>query len=251
MLDAISSTSHDAATMKELLSAIGNITFSSGASEGLSAQLLQKGALNDLQPAILSSDAAVCLDAAYTIATLAMSKGAAEEVQKSGALTVVMDVLRLVAPGSVALDHAQFGSNDIPGILVLLSPDAPPAVQMAALSSLAASIHRPRNKELVGRFLSHAIRVCASTDDAFVFSASIFLLRSLGLALPRFRQVRAGGASDELDRTPLLEWSIEQVCQWVGKQPFSSYRSKFRDGMVSGAVLLSLTDKGESRNAET
>jgi hypothetical protein len=74
---------------------------------------------------------------------------------------------------------------------------------------------------------------------------------SLGLALPRFRQVRAGGASDELDRTPLLEWNIEQVCQWVGKQPFSSYRSKFRDGMVSGAVLLSLTDKGESRNAET
>ena len=71
------------------------------------------------------------------------------------------------------------------------------------------------------------------------------------IALPRFRQVRAGGASDELDRTPLLEWSIEQVCQWVGKQPFSSYRSKFRDGMVSGAVLLSLTDKGESRNAET
>ena len=45
-----------------------------------------------------------------------------------------------------------------------------------------------------------------------------------------------------------MKWSIEAVCAWVGKQPFRSYRAAFRDNLVTGRVLLTLTEQDLTTN---
>ncbi len=207
---------------------------------------MEAGALNELQPAVLSNNPAVALDASFTITALALRQDAAEHVESSDAINVIQDTLRTISPGTVQLPHLKWGSNDAPGLVARLSPDAHPVVQLACLHSLAATVGQPQNRRVIGGpVISSAVRSVAATQDPFVFGATIYILRVLGMPLPTYRAVRAGSSavSKLVDpEVPIETWSINDVCEWVGTQPFRVFRSMFRDGMVSGSVLLSLTD---------
>jgi hypothetical protein len=261
ILDALSSTSHDDATMLELLSCIGNLIAPGGGYAvipgGMSTRdpdamrkiLLAKGALHELQPAILSGNPSVALDAAFTATGLASWQGASAAANESGVLTLVLDVLRTVPAGYVILPHTQWGSNDVPDLLLRLHEDSHPAVQLAALGSLAATLSRERNRALIAApLVSGAVRALAATSDPFVFSTVIFILRELGMPLPTFRASRETGTPQATCHKHPETWSIDQVVAWAGQQPFGVYRSVFRKGMVSGKVLLSLTEKELAEN---
>lgn len=260
LLDALSSTSHDDATMQELLSCVGNLNIEGGGCaiipggtkldpDWMVNILLEKHALDELQPAILSGNPAVALDAAFTATGLATWQGAAEAANKSGVLTLVQDVLRTVPAGCVELPHTQWGSNDVPGLLYRLHLDMHPAVQLAVLGSLAATLKRERNRALIaGPLVSGAVRALAATDDPFVFSCVIYILRQLGMPLPNFRPTRTTGSLQVKNNEQPETWNVDQVVAWAGQQPFGVYRSVFRTGMVSGKVLLSLTDQDLAEN---
>jgi hypothetical protein len=38
-----------------------------------------------------------------------------------------------------------------------------------------------------------------------------------------------------------VNWSVEQVCDWVTSKSFKAYRAVFRDGLVNGQMLLTIT----------
>ena len=38
-----------------------------------------------------------------------------------------------------------------------------------------------------------------------------------------------------------MNWSVEQVCDWVTSKSFKAYRAVFRDGLVNGHMLLTIT----------
>jgi hypothetical protein len=92
------------------------------------------------------------------------------------------------------------------------------------------------------------LRACVASRDAFVYSAVIFILRALGMPLPPFRGLRAAESRQAASRRHPETWSIGQVVAWAGQRPFGVYRSVFRTGMVSGKVLLSLTDQELAEN---
>ena len=242
VLNALSSTSHDDSTMLELLSCVGNLMIEGGGVSvtpgGSSAVrdpswlmrlLLDKDALSELQPSILSSNPAVSLDAAYTVMGLASWPDAAEAVNKSGVIALVQDVLRTVPPGSVTFAHTQWGANDVPNLLARLQPDSHSAVHLATLGSLCATLSRERNFTFIsGPLISNAVRALAATDDPFVFSSVIFILRALKMPLPTFRAKRVS-ESLSLGLNPEA-WGIDQVVAWAGQFPcvLTTAENRFR-----------------------
>lgn len=82
------------------------------------------------------------------------------------------------------------------------------------------------------------VRSCASSADAFVYTAAAHLLRSIDQPVPMYRAKgnAAGGKGNP------STWTIEDVWAWVGSQPFRQYRTHFRDALVCGRLLLSLDD---------
>ena len=132
---------------------------------------------------------------------------------------------------------------DIKTIEGMLSVDAPQAVQLCALHQVAM-LTSPRNSRLLGApsFVA-ALRTCAASSDAFVYVASITILRALGVAFPSYRA--KGSAADAKEGAPGLptQWGVDDVCAWVGGQIFVAYRGLFREGLVTGRVLLELSDE--------
>lgn len=39
---------------------------------------------------------------------------------------------------------------------------------------------------------------------------------------------------------PVIKWSVDHVCAWVGSQNFRAYKHIFREGLISGRTLLAL-----------
>ena len=57
------------------------------------------------------------------------------------------------------------------------------------------------------------------------------------------------GTAKFLDPTiPVSTWSIDDVCQWVGTQPFRVFRGLFRDGMVNGLVMLRCVSRSRAHS---
>ena len=193
LLGALSSTVHDDETMLHLISSVGNCCDSSSAvGSWLPQVLLGKGALNELQPAVLSNNPAVGLDASFTITALALRKDAAEVLEASNAIAVIQDMLRTIAPGTVEMPHLRWGSNDAPGLCARLSADAHPVVQLSCLHSVSATLGNASNRRVIGGpIISAAVRAVAATQDPFVFGATMYILRILGMPLPTYRAVRA------------------------------------------------------------
>ena len=75
-----------------------------------------------------------------------------------------------------------------------------------------------------------------------MYAAVTYLLHELGETYPLYRSSLRGKDALVLSASHANEWTIDQVCSWVGMQPFRSYRANFRDHMINGAMLLTLTD---------
>ena len=66
-------------------------------------------------------------------------------------------------------------------------------------------------------------------------------MRKLHLAIPQYRSSHLSDPSSEINKIPVVNWSVEQVCDWVTSKSFKAYRAVFRDGLVNGHMLLTIT----------
>ena len=66
-------------------------------------------------------------------------------------------------------------------------------------------------------------------------------MRKLHLAIPQYRSSHLSDPSSEINKIPVANWSVEQVCDWVTSKSFKAYRAVFRDGLVNGHMLLTIT----------
>ena len=66
-------------------------------------------------------------------------------------------------------------------------------------------------------------------------------MRKLYLAIPQYRSSHLSDPSSEINKIPVANWSVEQVCDWVTSKSFKAYRAVFRDGLVNGHMLLNIT----------
>lgn len=149
----------------------------------------------------------------------------------------------MIAPGSVEV-AGLFELEDLNAACRLLSPDSLVAVQLSALHNLAASLHERENQDLIRNCsgLIAVLRALAATANAFVFGSVAFILYTLNLPVPSFRSDRSASGG-KLSARDVMQWSIDDVCAWVGCQCFKAYRHLFRDSFVSGRILMSLSDE--------
>ena len=84
-----------------------------------------------------------------------------------------------------------------------------------------------------------ALRVAAASGDAFVYAGAVFVLQHAGEAVPIYRQ-RA--ANDFALEAPVESWSIDSVAAWVARQPFRQYKRAFARNLVTGRVLMTLSE---------
>ena len=250
IVDLASSTTLSEEALCWVLAALGNIA--GAADESYSNALVENDALLMLQPAIMHSNPNISLQASCTLARLGSQKRFAEAFASSGAEAALSDAMQMFTPG-MAKSGINYGGGDVPIICAMLSQDLNPVFNLATLLDVTCAIEVVDGKlssnttalSSSPQFIT-ALRVCASSPSAFVYSAACFVLRAFDLPVPSFR---GGGLSSRDDTADILRlddadrWSIDQVCQWVGNQPFKAYRQAFRDNLVSGALLLSVTDE--------
>jgi len=238
ILDAISSTSHDNSTLLDLVTCISNIA---AFDDGYIMRIAEESGLELLQPVVLHDDPRISLLACVAVASIACLKDCAELVEKSQSLPVVENVLRAITPGSLVI-NSNWSTSDSKILLRMMSADAGVAVQLTALHFIASSFHLEHSVEFFNTPICHgAFRTCASSPDPFVYAASVFIMRKLHLAIPQYRSSHLSDPSSEINKIPVVNWSVEQVCDWVTSKSFKAYRAVFRDGLVNGQMLLTIT----------
>lgn len=259
ILDAISSTSHDNVTLLDLVTCISNIA---AFDDNYIMRIAEESGLELLQPVVLHDDSRISLLACVAVASVACLKDCAELVEKSQSLPVVENVLRGITPGSlVVIFRGNWNSSDSKILHKMMSADAGVAVQLTALHYIASSFHMAASMDFFNTPICHvpslpfafthlhpsltfvqgAFRVCASSPDPFVYAAAVFLMRKLHLAIPQYRSSAFSNPSSEINKIPVVNWSVEQVCDWVTSKSFKAYRAVFRDGLVNGQMLLTIT----------
>jgi hypothetical protein len=235
LIDAISNMCHDEASLQRML--VIMINFAQG-DDSHAASLIPMKALEFLQPTLVHSSLAVACKSAELISVLACVPGFEQEVEQSDVLPVLETHWRMRVPGHIKSD-SRFDNNDLPPLIRMLSKDSHPAVQLTALHTIASVMHVPHNRRLFvenQRFVA-LFRECASSRDAFVYMASIFLLEQCGLPLPCFSLSKSDAAL-EMTEVPVRQWSIDHVCAWVGQSSFRAYKHAFREGLVMPAPCL-------------
>lgn len=265
LVDAIGSTSQDESVTSRLISTMSNLVSALG--EEASAVFVRFGAMRFLQPSLLTEPGRVVLASSLCIAKLSLDATAAmQDINDASAL--VKNVLHSIVPGAI-LNSMGLARNEDTLIRDLAGPavNENALLQLALLHTYSHLITAPEGKGGSAVFAPtlhnrrmmldspaalHFLRVCAASGDSFVYTASAFLLRSLGLAVPFFRAPgttgrgggAGGGSSGDSDELASPEsWSIERVCTWVSQQPFRAYRNAFRDNFINGVMLLELTDR--------
>ena len=66
--------------------------------------------------------------------------------------------------------------------------------------------------------------------------------RDLEQARLNLQLAYAKAIEEDTAKESVLLWSVDAVCAWAGDQIFSAYRQLFRDSLVTGRVLLELSD---------
>jgi hypothetical protein len=174
------------------------INFSQGDASH-AASLIRMKALEFLQPTLMHSSLAVACNSAFLIAVLCCVPGFEQEVEHSEVLPVLENHWRMRVPGHIKMEDV-YDENDLPPLVQMFSKDAHPAVQLTALHTIANNIHNPHNRRWFvdnQRFVAF-FRECASSRDAFVYIAAIFLLEHCGLPLPCF-SLKADAALDTVE----------------------------------------------------
>jgi hypothetical protein len=245
VIDMIASTAYAPEITTELLNCCSNACTHEDA-DATAEALVRAGALDFLQPAVLSPVFSVALEAALLIIILALHPKFSGLVQGTEAFTVIEDVFRSFAPGSTGDEgKITFGPTDVPTHVRLTAPDAPAVFQLVALHDmLRADVKKyPAGKSyFLQPKILEGIRACAASADAFVYSAAVQLLRSIDQPVPVYRNTPREDRNKAEKGAPPL-WSIDDVCSWVGQQAFAQYRQQFRESLVNGKVLLALNEE--------
>jgi hypothetical protein len=188
IIDAVSSLSHDDACVLKMINALSNF---SQTGSMYSYFMVQKKALDFLQPCILHTDEGISGRACKFIAILACNPDLGNDVEKSEVLPVVESFWRSRVPGKFR-SASQYDVNDVPIMLKMISKDAHSSVQLTGLHTIAATLHLAGNKTLFGhqQFIS-LYRSCANSRDAFVYIAAVSILREYELAIPNFTLSKA------------------------------------------------------------
>jgi hypothetical protein len=249
LIDAIASTSHSEDTVGSLLDIV--VTLINRQPETVRL-FLCAGALRFLQPCLLGTPSKMVFLAARVLGQLAADEGA-KESERDEALKLVLSVLRSITPGTIRNSNVSLSNAEEVAISIapLVRPDSSVGLQLACLHYLSFCVSEGEDSEStvahnVGMMLASAetlrvLRVCLASKDAFVYSTAAFIARKIGLAVP-FHQ--GDGTPPPADELPpqVAAWSIEQVFVWVGRQSFRAYRAAFRESLVTGRMLVELTD---------
>jgi hypothetical protein len=244
LLDAISSTTHDDDTLDGLISAISNICGMEGAAgDTASRAFAEGGVFSFLQPPLLSSNSFIVSTTAFAIATLARREVLSEYVEKAELTPVLLDVLHALPYGAVK-GITMWGRADAANLAALLTASTHPELQLSVLHIMASAVVGSYSAESIAFFaktpaILAGLRVAASSGDAFVYSGAAFVLHHMTEAVPVYRQ-RAAEASALAE--PAEAWSIESVAAWVVKQPFRAYKRAFAENLITGRVLLTLSE---------
>jgi hypothetical protein len=245
LLDAISSTTHDDDTLRGLISAISNVCGMEGAAGDTASRAFAEGRVfSFLQPPLLSSNSFIVSRTAFAIATLARREVLYEYVEKAELTPVLLDVLHALPYGAVK-GNSIWGRADAANLAALLTASTHPELQLSVLHEMASAVVGSATAENINFFaktpaILAGLRVAASSGDAFVYSGAAFVLHHMTEAVPVYRQ-RAAEASALA--APAEAWSIESVAAWVAKQPFRAYKRAFAENLITGRVLLTLSEE--------
>ena len=253
VLDALASTSLPVDHIEISLACISSwCGFADGWGVRFATELVRKGAFTLLQPVLLHASPSLAIRAAFCVGAIATTvpMDAAEPLQRSGVLSVIADVLHALTPGDTQL-IGQF-LVVVPIALKMIAPDENPALQLAGLQRLSASLgpaFKAMNAPVANTpTVVAALRLAASSADAFIYSAAAFVLREIEQPVPIYRQTRAGGGAGPdgsaaaLSAANAPSWTTEQVGLWLSRREFKAFRAAFKDGFVNGRMLLRLSD---------
>jgi hypothetical protein len=225
ILDAISSTSHDNATLLDLVTCISNIA---AFDDLYIMRIAEESGLELLQPVVLHDDPRISLLACVAVASVACLKDCAELVEKSQSLPVVENVLRAITPGSlVIIFRGNWNSSDSKILHKMMSPDAGVAVQLTALHYIASSFHMATSIDFFNTPICHV----PSLPFTFTHLQSKFDICSGGISsvrqFPRPFCVRGRSFSHAQAKFGHPAVSL-----------FSPFRSNLRNKQDSGCQLV-------------
>jgi len=199
-----------------------------------------------LAPLVYSSNAAAANWACLNLCILASHPELSATIEATGVLSDVLLVQRSMMDVSGGYD---FASADVAVRMALTHKDAAPALRLTGARELllytknAISSAKAGKETLLELLKSGGVieraRELAVDGDAFLYVHAVGVLTALALPLPYFRDARPAGAAREVS---VLAWSVEDVCAWVGRQTFRAHRPLFREALVDGGSLSTLSD---------
>lgn len=225
------------------------------------AKALECNAAGLLMPLVYHDVPSVASLACHTIALLGNHQELLGAVEATGVLTDMLSVLRSLV--HVRRPSPGFAEPDITATIQLARKDNPLALRLCGALKLADYTHGALQSPELQALLRRAgavdtARECCLDADAFLYIIGTSILSGLSLPLPYYRDpARGGGGGDGSGAgaggggssgsggadAAVLAWNIDEVCAWVGRQPFRQYRSHFRDSLVDGTMLATMTDE--------
>lgn len=211
-----------------------------------------------IYPLIYHSNRQVSFAACKALATLASHRDLLEKIEASGVLDDLLAVLRSFETPEIKA--ARFNDEHVDARLRLTHKDHVlpvrlcGALMLGRFCMLAMELsNNQSNPENVfkDRLLRHnvveSLREPAYDADPFVYAAAAKAMKIMGAPLMYYRDPSRKDAEncvndDDMSHKSMPEWSIDEVCAWVGWQPFRMHRQLFREGLVSGLILSCLSD---------
>ena len=217
---------------------------------------VELGAHVNVQPLIFHDNTKVAFMACHTICLLANHAEVQGAIETTGCLADVLSVLRLLTLPYASLPGGDgFAEPDVAAMVSLCRADNPLALRLCGAMKLGAYSRGAEAALKNGLKDPHALlqrmgidavaRSLCLDPDAFLYLAGTGLLQCLGLPLPMYRDPSraAAAAAAASHDSSVLTWSIDDVCAWVGRQPFRAYRQMFREALVDGTSLATLCEE--------
>lgn len=225
------------------------------------AKAMECNAAGLLMPLVYHDEPRMAFLACHAIALLGNHQELLGAVEATGVLTDMLAVLRSLV--HVRRPALGFAEPDVAATLQLARRDNPLSLRLCGALQLADYAHgalqSPEAQALLRRAGAvDAARECCLDADAFLYTVGTSILSALALPLPYYRDPARGGAGSDGSgagaggsggsgsggaEAAVLAWNIDEVCAWVGRQPFRQYRSHFRDSLVDGTMLATMTDE--------
>jgi hypothetical protein len=215
-----------------------------------SKAMMDLNASTKLAPLVYSADSKVSLSACMDIATLCLHNEHFTLIESSGVLSDVLVVQR--AAMDVQSAGVGFATPDIATSMAMCHKDRPLALRMCGLRELLKYTKAAQEAVTNGsstplELLKTAgvverARELAVDGDAFLYVHAVKLLNAMNLPTPYYRDPSIQAVQNANSESNVLAWSIEDVCSWVGKHSFHAYCAAFREALIDGSSLSTLSD---------